>query len=1533
MWVTDGQNTSRAYEQTRLPIAIDTVATNSDYPAQLAVYSDTLYFSAGSDQFGASTDLQGTRTAGDLITVSLSVAHGSVSLAHVGALSFSVGSGWQDSAVEFTGTLSNLNAALANAIYKPALNWNSEYAQEMDLIAITASDGTLSTSKTLHVRVLPQNDAPVLDLPGARYDTIHTVQDDLSLKIVDVSTMHVKEDELAPIKGVTIRDVDAHEQDGVENLIEVALYTSHGRLSVDTSASVQAYLAGNGQDDRVIVFHASVNTANLALQGLSYQGDPNYHGEDEIIITVDDLGNSGYLSRAQVDGTEDDVRSLAESQTIPVLVHPTNDLPVWHLPSQPVIAREDVAQPLSGISVTDVDIREECMRQEEVAIAAHIQPRAAGGFNHTVILREDGSVSTVGAGEFGQLGLSSTLDTTSLASVDGAGVVRDIAAGAFHSVLVMADGTVQVFGLGESGQLGLGLADCFSDVHTDHTVTSCVDGCKAFATLEEAMGHCRSVAGCGGISSREALGGRLSLPFEVRSRGPLEVASREAFYSRLSHCHREVPTPIAGLTNVIEAAAGDAHTILVLADGTVFTFGDGAFGQLGHGDYIASRTPKRIAGLTGAHHAAAGGRHSVLLFEDGTVKTFGDDSFGQLGHGQYRQVHSDGYTLSMGEGTNLSVPTMINQTDVLQIAGGDAHTVLLVKACLATYPISGTVIGNEYVRVKAHNRPHDVYTKTGQCSNSVMTFGYGLNGQLGHSGTQGANTATTVDGLIGVEAIAAGAQHTVALMQHCYSGPHLGKRIPTCVEGCRAFVTLDDAIERCDSIPNCDGVTLRSNKSDTPNVYAEVFELRRGAEIHDPSQPDQHEPLPFDPAHYASEVSWVKQGSCKGMIRTFGRGQLGQLGHGNTVNLNAPATVENDDLRAQHSSTVWGIQGLKGVRSLGVGRSHTVLVMDDGTVMTFGEGDGGQLGQGPLGRGALREDSMLSVPTTVMGADGQRPWRWKVSPAGYLADQMKQSDVLPLSHLEGCHVSHQVTISAMHGSIRMSSSVNTNVTGGGNTANSLITFQGTLNDVNRAIATVVYLPYRDWNSDGRAFEEIVLTIKDLDAVGTSTVEEVLQIHVLAVNDQPQVHLPGMHLRRVEPLDPRKSQATTEDGLTLTNVETLVVEEDMRLLIPGVTIEDPDLSSSNTMLQLTITATHGTVELGGQLGLLFLHGQGDTRDPSMVVKGSAANLNLALTGLRYTPAADYNGPDTIAFTVSDLGNTGEGGELTQTRVLPISVTPVNDAPSWTVQSSALLIVEGGDTVVRGVAIVDPDVGAADMELTVAVSHGAVAFTPAAQDVLHFVEGNGQRENRTVVRGTLADLNIFLRDFSFVPAPNWDHTNAQEHATITLTVNDFGAPGSGGGRSVTHTLEVWRASAVNDAPVVHVPGATLRTAPCEDAQTGGERTDRNTGADALHMRCGRIINVATMQVQEDTPLRIHNIYIEDSDMDEIRGATIVVNATAQHGMLTVSNFAGLMFLIGGGKEDGIRRGMLSFEGTLANVNRALAELQYQVRALCI
>ena len=104
------------------------------------------------------------------------------------------------------------------------------------------------------------------------------------------------------------------------------------------------------------------------------------------------------------------------------------------------------------------------------------------------------------------------------------------------------------------------------------------------------MRHCRALAAsagdCGGVAKRLPQAGTpLSLPYEVRATGTLPQAVAtgwrpalvpgEAFYSRLAECHREVPTQIPGLTNVIEAAAGDAHTIFVLGDGTAFTVGDG----------------------------------------------------------------------------------------------------------------------------------------------------------------------------------------------------------------------------------------------------------------------------------------------------------------------------------------------------------------------------------------------------------------------------------------------------------------------------------------------------------------------------------------------------------------------------------------------------------------------------------------------------------------------------------------------------------------------------------------------------------------------------------------------------------------------------------------------------------------------------------------------------------------------------------------------------------------------------------------------
>jgi VCBS repeat-containing protein len=56
-------------------------------------------------------------------------------------------------------------------------------------------------------------------------------------------------------------------------------------------------------------------------------------------------------------------------------------------------------------------------------------------------------------------------------------------------------------------------------------------------------------------------------------------------------------------------------------------------------------------------------------------------------------------------------------------------------------------------------------------------------------------------------------------------------------------------------------------------------------------------------------------------------------------------------------------------------------------------------------------------------------------------------------------------------------------------------------------------------------------------------------------------------------------------------------------------------------------------------------------------------------ISYTPAADYNGKDTITVTVTD--NDG----LTTIKTSSITVNDVNDAPTLTVESTASVAEDG------------------------------------------------------------------------------------------------------------------------------------------------------------------------------------------------------------------------------------------------------------------
>jgi hypothetical protein len=101
--------------------------------------------------------------------------------------------------------------------------------------------------------------------------------------------------------------------------------------------------------------------------------------------------------------------------------------------------------------------------------------------------------------------------------------------------------------------------------------------------------------------------------------------------------HQElIPRRVEGaLTNerVASCAAGSVFTAAVTTSGTVFTFGSGRYGQLGHGTYAGQHSPVRVEALAGRRVARviAGNAFAAVLTEDGVVLTFGDNRYGQLG--------------------------------------------------------------------------------------------------------------------------------------------------------------------------------------------------------------------------------------------------------------------------------------------------------------------------------------------------------------------------------------------------------------------------------------------------------------------------------------------------------------------------------------------------------------------------------------------------------------------------------------------------------------------------------------------------------------------------------------------------------------------------------------------------------------------------------------------------------------------------------------------------------------------------------------
>ncbi len=317
----------------------------------------------------------------------------------------------------------------------------------------------------------------------------------------------------------------------------------------------------------------------------------------------------------------------------------------------------------------------------------------AAGEDHALFLRKDGTVWGWGSGRQFQLGNKVAAWTDQPVPIFGLENVTKIFAGRNHSLALKKDGTLWSWGYNDCGQLGNG-----------------TQGAKEYGSKD---------------LDKQYLAKQIPGPvrkFEATTALP--------------------PTPAA---DVREVASGGAHSLLRTADGTVWSWGDDTYRQLGNridrtvnGKALMARfhneKPFAVTGMSDLSAISAGAYHSLALKNDGTVVEWGrsyDDAAYERGVEAMSMMERLGYDRSLSRDRNRPAKAMSSSvgdlTDVSAVSAGMGFSLALLR------------------------------------DGSVRSWGLNKQGQLGTGTTLDSRVPQPVAGLAGIVVVSAGDNYALAL--------------------------------------------------------------------------------------------------------------------------------------------------------------------------------------------------------------------------------------------------------------------------------------------------------------------------------------------------------------------------------------------------------------------------------------------------------------------------------------------------------------------------------------------------------------------------------------------------------------------------------------------------------------------------------------------------------------------------------------------------------------------------------------------------
>jgi alpha-tubulin suppressor-like RCC1 family protein len=541
----------------------------------------------------------------------------------------------------------------------------------------------------------------------------------------------------------------------------------------------------------------------------------------------------------------------------------------------------------------------------------------AAGEERSFLLASDGSVFGIGNNSFGYLGIGSTspsevlvptlIDTTNLSGH----TITQISVGGYSGYTLMLSDSNQVFAFGENsnGQFGNGsinstiLAVAIPKANFDNkTIVDIETGLNSSLVLASdgtvySWGNFRSELGHGSLSAdlltptaitHANLSGKTITNISKTNQIALLLSSDGTVFGFGNNNNNgfsfpEVPTEYTSSATlgktISNISMGTENGLILADDGTVYGFGEGRYGQHGVGTTAEITTP-RIINDAFTHgkvfeHVSAGVEHSVVIDSAGVAYSFGGSDYPDYNTSITNNHLGRSFDRIVNTPTELSHSNLSGETIVDVFAGGTQSFLL-------------------------------------NSNGEVFAFGAGYNGALGLEDSVYVYVPTKLDhtNLNGkkISAIATGWNGSTALISNSSGRAH-------------TLLLAED------------GSVFAMGSNDAGQLGLGDFVRRRV-----PTQITHANISGKTITHIAVGASNSMLIASDGSVFLWGEGGLGEMGFGNTNDLNVPTL-------AGHISSL-GKTFVDGAIGYSSNLPHFLLLADDNSLYSFGEGRDGQLGQG-----------------------------------------------------------------------------------------------------------------------------------------------------------------------------------------------------------------------------------------------------------------------------------------------------------------------------------------------------------------------------------------------------------------------------------------------------------------------------------------------------------------------------------------------------------------------------------------------------------